>query len=67
MDQQIDRTRRRQRAPVQALFNQKGSEMRQVMTLDPHGVGRASRSAQVREELAATSSNGVGGTAHAGT
>jgi hypothetical protein len=51
MDQQIDRTRRRQRAPVQALFNQKGSEMLQVMTLGPHGVGRTSRSAQVREEL----------------
>ena len=43
--------RRRQRAPVQVLFNQKGSEMRQVMTVGPHGVGRTSRSVQVCEEL----------------
>ena len=35
----------------QALFKQKGSEMRKVMTVGPHGVGRTSRSAQVREEL----------------
>jgi hypothetical protein len=32
MDHQIDRTRWPQRAPVQALFNQKGGEMRKIIT-----------------------------------
>jgi len=50
MDQQIDSPCRCERAPIQVLFNQKGTKMREIVIIGVCGVGRTTRRFQIRNE-----------------